>query len=115
MAVIVAVLAGGVILFPSLALLFRLLLRGRLDHARPAHEHEAPAGRPLEARAGLMGRIAVALLVAGFGLLNVAQAGWTHAIGALCLLGFVVMGFVAAVPLEPAGRGSPAARQDPGP
>jgi cytochrome d ubiquinol oxidase subunit II len=32
-AVIVAVVAGGVILFPSLGLLFRLLLRGRLDHA----------------------------------------------------------------------------------
>jgi cytochrome d ubiquinol oxidase subunit II len=114
-AVIVAVLAGGVILFPSLGLLFRLLLRGQLDQARPEREQEPPAGRPLEARAGLMGRIAVALLVAGFGLLNVAEAGWTHAIGALCLVGFVVMGFVAAVPLEPAGRGSPPARQDPGP
>src|SRR6185503_11974770 len=30
--VIVAVLAGALILFPSLALLFRLVLRGRLDH-----------------------------------------------------------------------------------
>ena len=33
--VIVAVLAGAVILFPSLALLFRLVLRGQLDHGEP--------------------------------------------------------------------------------
>ena len=35
-AVIVAVLAGGAILFPSLALLFRLVLRGTLDHQQTA-------------------------------------------------------------------------------
>jgi cytochrome d ubiquinol oxidase subunit II len=99
-AVIVAVVAGGLILFPSLGVLFRLLLHGQLDHAKPDREHAAPAGRPLVIRPGLMGRTAAALLVAGFGLLNVANAGWAHAIGAVCLLGFVVVGFAAAVPLE---------------
>jgi len=34
--VIVAVLGGAVILFPSLALLFRLVLRGQLDHSAAA-------------------------------------------------------------------------------
>ena len=37
-AVIVAVIAGGVILFPSLALLFRLVLAGQLD-AKANHRH----------------------------------------------------------------------------
>src|SRR6202011_5680501 len=32
-ALVVAVLAGGALLFPSLALLFRVALTGRLDHA----------------------------------------------------------------------------------
>jgi cytochrome bd ubiquinol oxidase subunit II len=99
-AVIVAVLAGGMILFPSLGVLFRLLLHGQLDQASPEHGHEPPAGRTFDARRGPIGRVAAALLVAGFGLLNVAEAGWAHAIGVACLLGFVVTGFVAAVPLE---------------
>jgi hypothetical protein len=47
-----------------------------------------------------MGRLAAALLIAGFGLLNVVEAGWAHAIGATCLLGFVATGFAAAAPLE---------------
>jgi cytochrome d ubiquinol oxidase subunit II len=113
-AVIVAVLAGGVILFPSLGVLFRLLLHGQLDHAPPERERERPAGSSIEPRVGLMARLAAALLIAGFGLLNVADAGWAHAIGAVCLLGFVVSGFVAAVPLERAdGDGPPAARHTP--
>src|SRR5712691_2751355 len=38
-ALIVAVLAGAVILFPSLALLFRLTLAGQLDYAEPSETH----------------------------------------------------------------------------
>jgi cytochrome bd ubiquinol oxidase subunit II len=107
-AVIVAVVAGGVILFPSLGVLFRLVLHGRLDHAPPEAEVAPRVGRPVVFRSGLLGRGAAALLVAGFGLLNVAEAGWTHAVGAVCLLGFIVVGFAAAVPLERAGeRSSP--------
>jgi hypothetical protein len=61
-----------------------------------------------------MSRVAAALLVAGFGLLNVAEAGWAHAIGAVFLLGFVVTGFAAAVPLERAGGDRlPPARRTP--
>ena len=43
-------------------------------------------------------RGAIALLVAGVGLLNVAEAGWAHAGGVVCLLGAVVVGFLAVVP-----------------
>jgi hypothetical protein len=49
-----------------------------------------------------------AALVAGFGLLNVADAGWAHAIGALCLLAVVPLGFLAVDPAGvAAGSGEP--------
>jgi cytochrome bd ubiquinol oxidase subunit II len=99
-AVIVAVVAGGMILFPSLGVLFGLLLRGRLDHPSAERGVEPTPGTPVHARPGLMGRLAAALLIAGIGFLNVAEPGWAHAIGAACLLGFVAAGFAAAAPLE---------------
>src|SRR5579884_437223 len=94
--VIVAVLGGAAILFPSLALLFRLALAGRLQ----APETTVPdvIAEPLGAiRVGLLGRVAVALLIAGFGLLNIANAQWAHAIGVVCLLCFVALGFRAII------------------
>jgi cytochrome d ubiquinol oxidase subunit II len=99
-AVIIAVLAGGAILFPSLGLLFRLVLGGRLGYGASA-QGATPGRAAVTALAhGLLGRVAVALLVAGFGLLTVAEAGVAHAFGVAALLAFVVVGFMAAVPLE---------------
>jgi cytochrome bd ubiquinol oxidase subunit II len=132
--VIVAVLGGALLLFPSLALLFRLVLAGRLDHgaepggADPAHvgpsaepvgaepartgpsaepgaDPDALAHSPLAqllavSRAGLLTRLAGACLLAGFGLLTVAEAGWAHAVGVLALLGFLGCGFFAIVPAQ---------------
>jgi cytochrome d ubiquinol oxidase subunit II len=96
-AVIVAVIAGAMILFPSLALLFRLLLRGQLDHTHTQPAPVPPA--PLSTSApGLLGRLAAACMLAGLGFLTIANAGWAHAIGVLALAGFVVCGFAAAVP-----------------
>jgi cytochrome d ubiquinol oxidase subunit II len=118
-AVIVAVVGGGILLFPALALLLRLTLGGALGHH--ADEEEAPthpagdvatvltpgrvAGRVGPFSPPSTARVAIALLVVGFGLLNVAEAGWAHAIGVVCLLGAVVVGFLAAVPawLAPEG------------
>ncbi|MEA2397454.1 MAG: cytochrome bd ubiquinol oxidase subunit [Thermoleophilaceae bacterium] len=97
---VVAVLAGGAILFPSLALLFRLALRGQL-HPEPEAAVPSPVPRRalLSASApGLGGRSAAACLVVGFGLLTVADAGWAHAIGVVALLGFVFVGFFAVAP-----------------
>ena len=89
-AVVIAVLAGGAILFPSLGLLFGLLLRGRLgEHGEHGEAGAAdadggfagsvrgrtPRSTPLHAR------VAVALLIAGVGFLNAADAGWAHLIG----------------------------------
>lgn len=107
-AVVIAVLAGGAILFPSLGLLFRLLLRGRLGD--PSHEvgpeggeSRAAAGTEILAASGscgpaLLARIAVTLLIVGVGLLNVADASWAHGIGVAALFGFIIVGFAAIVP-----------------
>ena len=101
-AVVVVVLAGGAILFPSLGLLFGLLLRGRLGEPGGPEETAADAGvaallhpphsTPLQAR------LAVALLIAGVGFLTAADAGWAHFIGVFALFGFMIIGFAAIVP-----------------
>jgi cytochrome d ubiquinol oxidase subunit II len=98
-AVIVAVVGGAVILFPSLALLFGLVLRGTLDHAQTAAK-PVRAGRMLltTSTPGLLARLAAACLVAGIGLLTIANASWAHAIGVASLLGFIAIGFPAALP-----------------
>jgi cytochrome d ubiquinol oxidase subunit II len=97
---VVAVVGGAIILFPSLVLLFRLTLGGQLGYA---HEEHAAAARPardlvLAAAPGLLGRVAVACLVVGFGLLTVAEAGWAHALGVVALFGFIIVGFAGTVP-----------------
>ena len=101
--VTVVVLAGAAILFPSLGFLFRLTLSGRF------HAQEAPATvLPSTAIQGfaprLVVRAAVALLIAGVGLLNLADASWAHAIGVLCLFGFAVAAFLAVIPSALAQR-----------
>jgi cytochrome d ubiquinol oxidase subunit II len=94
--IIVCVLGGGAILFPSLGLLFRLALTGRFDAAESsASEH---AGRGLRGvRPRLLARSAIACLIAGFGLLTVADAPWAHAVGVASLFGFVVLAFRAII------------------
>src|SRR4051794_10934680 len=82
-AVIVAVVAGGAILFPSLGVLFGLLLEGRLDHSIAERGVDPSPVTRVHTRPVLMSRVAAPLLIAGFGLLNVAEAGWAHAIGAV--------------------------------
>jgi cytochrome d ubiquinol oxidase subunit II len=97
---VVVVLGGGAILFPSLVLLFRLRLRAQVD---PAAVHEAPLapsarGLARASASGFVARSAGACLISGFGLLTIADAAWTHAIGVVCLLAFVVLGFAAIRP-----------------
>jgi cytochrome bd ubiquinol oxidase subunit II len=102
-AVTIAVLGGGALLFPSLALLFQLTLGGRLGHfadAPPAPGRPAAADVIGASREGLLARLALACLLAGFGFLTIAEAGWAHAIGVVALLAFVAVGFLAALPPE---------------
>jgi cytochrome d ubiquinol oxidase subunit II len=91
---VVAIVAGGVILLPSLGLLFRLVLGGEFDHERRDEPHPRRA-LAAASRAGLLGRLAVASLVIGFAGLTVADAGWAHAVGVFALLGFGVCLFFA--------------------
>jgi cytochrome d ubiquinol oxidase subunit II len=98
-AVVIAVLGGGVIVFPSLALLFRLTLSGRFDEV-PLRSAPPPANRRPSASHALLMRTAVAALIVGFGLLTVADAGWAHAVGVIALFTFIVAGFLALVPVE---------------
>jgi cytochrome d ubiquinol oxidase subunit II len=97
--VIVAVVAGAIVLFPSLALLFRLTLGGQLGHA------DANAGVQLASGGGSSGsarggQLAAGLLVAGIGFLTIADAAWAHAIGVACLFVFIIVGFRAALPSD---------------
>ena len=93
-------LAGGAVLFPSLALLFGLVLHGRFDPTAPpapTDVHSATAA-VAAVRPGPAARTAAACLVAGLGLLNIADARWAHAIGVVSLFAFVGFGFAAVRP-----------------
>ena len=100
--VVVSVLAGGAILFPSLALLFRLLLKGRFDPGAtgPSSQRPVPASLLRASAAGLTARAAGGCLLAGVGLLTIATAPWAHAVGVASLFGFIVLGFLAVAPAE---------------
>jgi cytochrome d ubiquinol oxidase subunit II len=104
---IAAIAAGAIVLFPSLALLFRLVLQGRFDpNAAVAPEEPRPAAAMLGAsRPGLLVRSTAACAVGAVGLLGVADASWAHAIGVVCVFAFIAMGFAAARPTELAGAG----------
>jgi cytochrome bd ubiquinol oxidase subunit II len=68
-----AVLAGAAILFPSLALLFRLVLGGDLGRGEGAAERPAQPRSLLAALApGLLPRLAIGCLVAGIGFLTIS-------------------------------------------
>jgi cytochrome d ubiquinol oxidase subunit II len=94
--VVVAVLAGGAILFPALAVLLRLEVTGRFQ--APEREDLDDSGRLLlSLKPRLLARLAIACLIAGFGLLNLADADWAHAVGVLCLFLFVALAFRAII------------------
>jgi cytochrome d ubiquinol oxidase subunit II len=101
-ALIAAIVAGGILLLPSLTLLFRLALGGRLGHGARGGEEavlpRTPRGLLPASAGGLVARGAVASLAAGIGLLTIADAGWAHAAGVVALFAFVVLGFLATAP-----------------
>jgi cytochrome bd ubiquinol oxidase subunit II len=98
-ALIVALAAGAVILFPSLTLLFRLYLGGVFERtATPGGPGPHGAAVLSTSATGLLGRSAGACLILGFGFLTVAESGWAHAVGVAALFAFIALGFIAAVP-----------------
>jgi cytochrome d ubiquinol oxidase subunit II len=98
-AVTLAIVVGAIVLFPSLALLFRLTLAGGLGADAGEAEPVRSRARPRAIRR-LAFRLALAFLIAGAALLFFADAGWAHAIGATCLLCFVAAAYPLAVPAE---------------
>jgi cytochrome d ubiquinol oxidase subunit II len=100
-AIVVAIVVGGAILFPSLGLLFKLVLGGRLDYAESTPTSTTPRRAVLSASApGLLARSAGACFAAGLGFLTAADAGWAHAIGITSLFAFIMFGFLAVAPSE---------------
>ena len=100
-AVVVVSLVGALLLFPSLALLFRLTLGGELRDSEQSWV-EAPVGSRRRAFASGRSdaRLSVAFLVAGIGFLTVANTAWAHAIGVACFFGFILSGYQAALPAD---------------
>ena len=99
-AVVVSTLAGAVLLFPALTLLFRLTLGGELRDTEGVPE--APGryrGRALGS-GRLDARLAIAFLLGGIGFLTIAEAGWAHGIGVACFFGFILSGYQAALPTD---------------
>jgi cytochrome bd ubiquinol oxidase subunit II len=109
-AVIIAVAAGGLLVFPSLAILFRLTLLGtlRADYGedlsgdQPPAKVVLPSARDVVAAStqGLLVRAAIACLIIGFGFLTVLEPAWSHGVGVVALVGFVCLGFVAVLPRD---------------
>jgi cytochrome d ubiquinol oxidase subunit II len=104
--VIVAIAMGAAILFPSLGLLFRLVLGGQL-HRPPQVAGDVSPG-PLQvlstSRQGLYARLAVAGLLGGLGFLTAAEAPWAHAIGVASLFGCMIFTFLAVGPAQLAAQ-----------
>jgi cytochrome bd ubiquinol oxidase subunit II len=99
-AVVVAVLVGGIILAPSLALLFRLMLAGGFDRtsepAAPPPRRTARYGTP----AAGFARLALVCLLAGFVLLTVLDQGAAHVFGVITLIAAAVLAFWAVEPTD---------------
>jgi cytochrome d ubiquinol oxidase subunit II len=96
-ALIVSVAVGALILFPSLAILFRLALTGRFDPGPPPPSSVDSRGvRPPRARRS--GRLALGLLVLGIILLTIAEPAAAHAVGVVCMLSASVAAFAAVAP-----------------
>ena len=98
-AVVVATLAGALLLFPSLVLLFRLTLGGELRSGKQG-SRESPVRSHQRQRLGarLGARLAVAFFIAGIGFLTIANAAWAHGIGVACFFGFILSGYRVALP-----------------
>ena len=97
--VIVAAAVGALILIPSLILLYRLLLLGRLG-AEPTPDvlpADAPPVVRREPHRRLLSGVAAVTLLAGTGLTVFAADGWLLALGVLCLVACAVATFGLAV------------------
>lgn len=93
LAVIIAVAGGAIVLVPSLFLLFRLFLRGRLDPA--ATPDAAVVTPPLisHPRPRLLAAFAGATFLIGAAVTVFADPGWARALGIICLFACAISTF----------------------
>jgi cytochrome d ubiquinol oxidase subunit II len=89
-ALLVALAIGAVVLLPSLALLFSLVLRGRFDTERDSAE--SPPSPRLRTLPYLPA--ALACLVVGLVLMVPLESPWGRILGVPLLFAFVVLGFL---------------------
>ena len=96
-AVVIGVAVGAVVLVPSLALLFGLFLRGRLD---TGPEPNVPAvdvrGAASRTRPRRLGAFAVVCLLVGVGVTLTAGQGWATVVGVAGMCAAAVAVFVLA-------------------
>jgi cytochrome bd ubiquinol oxidase subunit II len=104
LAVIIAVAGGAIVLVPSLILLFRLFLRGRLD---PAATPDATVLNPphiaQKRKTRLLAALAGTTLVIGAGVTVFTDPGWARALGIVGLFACAVLTFGLAT-AEPDGK-----------
>ena len=111
-ALIVAIAIGGVILFPSLAFLFRLSLAGRLDADQRGPALEQP-DREDAPRPAWTARAALACFIAGSALLVFADVDAAHVIGVILFAAAALLGYTAIGPDQVAAKDSRAQVEPP--
>jgi len=97
-AILVGVLAGSLILFPSLALLFRMVLRGAFDPGATRHGAERHPRHPLRPPGSAWPRMLATAGAAGAGL-ALFGGGWREPLGIAVLLTAAAAGSVGLVRL----------------
>jgi cytochrome bd ubiquinol oxidase subunit II len=102
LATVVGVALGAVILVPSLAMLFGLVLRGRFDTEAAASDKARPRGAPRPRRISTL-PLALAAGAVGLALTLVFDGGPLLAVGVVALLTFVALASVALASAAAAG------------
>jgi cytochrome d ubiquinol oxidase subunit II len=92
-ALLVGLAAGAVVLVPSLALLFWLVLRGRFDPSRRPSLVVASVRRLTTGPRRLLGPVTVTCAITGFVLVTLGDSTWVQALGTCVLLVFIASGF----------------------
>jgi cytochrome bd ubiquinol oxidase subunit II len=95
-ATVVGVALGGLVLIPSLAILFGLVLRGRFDREAGTDER-VPRLPPSPARRVSLFGVAIALGAVGLPLILIFNGGALLVAGVISLLGFVALASLAIV------------------
>jgi cytochrome d ubiquinol oxidase subunit II len=102
-ALLVSIVVGALLLVPSLALLFGLVLRGRFDsHLTEVETVAGESPAPTDGFQTKLMSASVGCLVIGSGLMLLFEAPWARIVGVVALFAFVGTAFVALASKQPA-------------